>query len=142
MLRHHCIMYSRWLRPVGTLSCMMECITSSVCTWTVQAMDYTCNIKGSLAINNQRGQHCSSCAATMTCALATHSSTPSPSIEYPGVSQIQPLAPAQTDPYQALKLLHCHIYTPTRRLTATLVCYRVKLRAKKMHRSRSRADPE
>ena len=48
MLRHHCIMYSRWLRPVGKLACMMEGITSSVCTQTVQAMDYTCNMKGSL----------------------------------------------------------------------------------------------
>ena len=39
---------SRWLRPVRTLACMMECITSSVCTRTVQAMDYTFNMKGPL----------------------------------------------------------------------------------------------
>ena len=48
MLRHHCIMYSRWLRPVGKLACMMEGITSSVCRQTVQALDDTCNMKGSL----------------------------------------------------------------------------------------------
>ena len=57
---------SRWLRPVGTLACMMEGITSSVCTQTVQGMDYTCNMKGSLG---------EALRASLTLTIILHSDT-------------------------------------------------------------------
>ena len=57
-LIHNILIYSRWLRPVGKKYIRVHdgkaCMTSSVCRQTVQGMDYTFNLKGSLGEAHSR----------------------------------------------------------------------------------------